>query len=163
MLAIVNKRFHKKTVELLEKFLEQGTWFEVFIHEPVRTSEEASKLRHGYSITNGAKALILKTDTGFLMVVVPGDQKFDKAKLKSCLGIKDVRFATEDEVYSITEGVLVGGVPPFGSVFNLKTYVDKTVFANDKIIFNCGDRTISVGMHAGQYKNIEAPTVVEVI
>lgn len=151
------------TYKLIELFTQNGTWFEVFIHEPVRTSEEASKVRHGYSISNGAKALILKTEKGFVMAVIPGDAKFDKKKLKELLQIKDLRFATEDEVAQITGGVLVGGVPPFGSFFDLKTYADKSVFLNEKIIFNCADRTVSVGMTGAQYRLIEAPEIVEII
>ncbi len=154
---------NNKTLELIALFIKKGTWFEVFVHEPVRTSEEASKLRHGYSIKNGAKALILKADKNFLMVVIPGDQKFDKLKLKALLGIKDISFATEEEVFKITSGVLVGGVPPFGSVFGLKTYVDKTVLLNEKIIFNCADRQVSVGLLSAEYKLIEDPVVADIV
>lgn len=154
---------HKKTSELINRFIANGTWFEVFIHEPVRTSEEASKIRHGYTIKNGAKALILKTELGFVMIVVPGDAKFDKVKVKTLLKIKDLRFATEDEVGDITDGVLVGGVPPFGSAFGLKTYVDPAVLKNEKIIFNCADRTVSVGMLSSQYTLIENPEIVDLV
>ena len=33
-------------------------WYETFENEPVRISEEASKLRTGYTIGQGAKAII---------------------------------------------------------------------------------------------------------
>jgi Ala-tRNA(Pro) deacylase len=152
-----------QTYKLIDLFIKQGSWFEVFMHEPVRTSEEASKVRHGYSITNGAKALILKTEKGFIMAVITGDAKFDKHKLKKLLNIKDLRFATEEEVSNLTGGLLLGGVPPFGSFFGLKTYADQQVFNNSKIIFNCGDRTVSVGMKSDQYLQIEKPEVVDIV
>ena len=154
---------HNKTYDLINSFLEQASWFEVFVHEPVRTSEEASKLRTGYTIENGAKALILKTPSGNLMLVVPGDKRFDNSKLKTYLGVKTVSFATEEQVAEITNGVRLGGVPPFGSVFGLKTYVDKAVLSNEKIIFNCADKTVSVGLYLQDYLKIEKPTVVDVL
>ena len=81
---------------------------------------------------------------------------------KTSLGIKDVSFATEDEVFKITGGVLVGGVPPFGSVFTLKTFVDQSLLENEKIIFNCADRTISVGILCEEFLKIEKPTIVNI-
>ena len=62
-----------KIAELLES---GGYWFETFEHEPVRTSEEAGKVRTGYSLAQGAKAMIVRvkkstTDKSFVMLVLP--------------------------------------------------------------------------------------------
>ena len=153
--------YHPKTYELLNKLLSATTWLEIFTHEPVTTSVEASELRHGYSITQGAKALILRTNGNFLMVVVPGDKKFLNSKLKLLLNVKEVSFATQEEIADLTEGILIGGVPPFGSAFNLKTYLDKSVLENEKIIFNCGDRQVSVAMYSQEYIDFEHPEICD--
>ena len=42
-------------------------------HEAGTTSEEMVEIRKDYSLSEGAKALILVTDIGFVQVVVPGD------------------------------------------------------------------------------------------
>ena len=47
----------KKIISLLE---DNECWFETFEHAPVRTSEEAADIRTGYSIEQGAKALIVR-------------------------------------------------------------------------------------------------------
>jgi len=147
---------------------QNGYWFETFEHEEVRTSEEAAKLRTGYTIRQGAKALIVKIKQQggikkFVMVVIPGDKKFDNAKSKSILQAKEIRFATEEEVVEITNGVRPGGVPPFGNLFGLEVYVDPSLLQNEKIVFNAGDRRFSIGIKSQDYKKLVDPKIVEII
>ena len=154
-----------KIVELLES---GGYWFETFEHEPVRTSEEAGKVRTGYSLAQGAKAMIVRvkkstTDKSFVMLVLPGDRRFDFAKVKRLFNAKDVRFATEEEVAKLTGGVLPGGVPPFGNLFDLPVVADPLLFENEKIVFNAGDRCFSVAMKSADYRKIVSPRIIEVL
>lgn len=152
------------TVNKIIKLLGQnGAWFETFEHEAVRTSEEAAKIRVGYSIKQGAKALIVRVRTAtekyFVMLVVPGDMKFSNDKVKKILDAKDIRFATAEEVTELTEGIEFGGVPPFGNLFGLKVVADQTVFKNEKIIFNAGDRKFSIAMKSKDYMKIVCPDI----
>ncbi len=146
---------------------DNGVWFEQLIHQPVRTSEEAVRVRTGYTIAQGMKSLIVKGKRSgrgrqYIMIVVPGNSEFDKQKLRAETGYTDVRFATEREVGEITGGVLSGGVPPWGSLFQLSAFADKAIFANEKVIFNAGDRRVSIAMSANDYLRLEAPTVVAI-
>ena len=142
--------------------------YEYFEHEPVRTSEEASKIRSGYTLKQGAKALMVKLSLRgglekFVMLVVPGDARFDNKKVKKLFDAKDTRFATEAEVGAITNGVLVGGVPPFGSLFGLQTYLDPAIEKNARIVFNAGDRRVSIALAVSDYILAEHPALVELI
>lgn len=153
----------QKIKSLLE---ENGFWFECFEHEPVRTSEEASKIRTGYSLEQGTKTLIVKCYKNdgdfFTMLIVRGSDKFDEKKVKDLLGIKEFRFATEQEVGEITGGVLPGGVPPFGNLFGLKVFVDKAVLKNEKVVFNAGDKRFSIGMHSKDWLKLVRPVLAEI-
>ena len=117
-------QYHPVSEVIVNLLKTKSVWFETFEHEPVRTSEEAAKIRHGYSIDQGAKALIIKVYPGeyFVMLVVPGNLKFDTKKVNTLLGVRKLRFATEDEVLKMTDGVQPGGVPPFGNLFHLETF-----------------------------------------
>lgn len=155
---------HQQITDLLRQ---HDCWFEEFEHQPVRTSEEAAKLRDGYTLQQGAKAIIIRAkvpNTGkkFVMLVMPGDRKFDSPKVKLVLRAKDIRFATEDEVEELTKGVKPGGVPPFGNLFNLEVISDKTLYGNEKIVFNAG-RTTSIGMKSADYKKLVQPVVSDII
>lgn len=152
----------------IEQILQrEGCWYEHFIHEPVRTSVEAALVRPEYGQHQGAKSLIVKgkrphEEKQFFMVVVSGDRQFDKHKLRDMTGFTDVRFASAEEVDTITSGVIPGGVPPWGNLFHIPVFADEQIFANEKIIFNAGDRRVSIAMLSSDYKRIVAPTVVAI-
>ncbi len=160
--------FHPVVQKIIDLMENHQVKYDYFEHEPVRTSEEAAKIRHGYSLKQGAKALIVKLYLRggiekFVMLVVPGDARFDGKEVKKLLNAKDIRFATEDEVTRVTNGVLVGGVPPFGSLFGLETYLDPRVANNDRIIFNAGDRRVSIAVSASDYISVESPHVINLV
>lgn len=158
---------HHPLVNTLRDLLEErGVWYERFEHEPVRTSEEAARVRPGYAINQGAKALIARARQGglqqFVMFVVPGDRRFNTKTIKRTIGLSDIRFATEAEVAQITRGVRPGGVPPFGNLFGLKVYVDPSLCEHEKIVFNAGDRSVSLAMRSADYCALVDPTIVDI-
>lgn len=155
-----------KTVSLIESLLtEHDILYKKFEHEPVRTSEEAAAARPEYSLSQGAKALIVRVkingEKKFVQIVVPADKKFDSAKARKALGASDIRFATEEEVLTITDGVQSGGVPPFGNLWNLPVYCDQSLLDNEEIIFNAGDRAVSIALLSEDWKRVVDPTVAE--
>jgi prolyl-tRNA editing enzyme YbaK/EbsC (Cys-tRNA(Pro) deacylase) len=142
--------------ERLESWLRQsGVAFTVLRHEPVFTSEQAAAVR-GTSLASGAKALVLKAGDNFLLAVLPADRKLDSKKAREALGVKNMRFATREEVEQLT-GLQPGSIPPFGSLFGLKTYCDPALAENESINFNAGDHAISVQMPYAEYARVEQP------
>lgn len=143
-------------------------WYETFEHREVRTCDEAADVRTGYTLEQGSKALILRVKNAesgkfFAMLVMPAHLKFDSGKVKKTLKSNDIRFATAEEVGQITGGVLPGGVPPFGTLFNLRVIADPALFANEKIVFNAGDRRYSIAMKTEDYRSIVNPEVVSIV
>ena len=130
--------YHKTVDRILALIKQNCVWHETFEHEAVRTSQEAANVRPGYTLEQGAKALIVRTKTmegsKFFMLVLPAHQRLDTKKAKHFLSTKDLRFATEEEVEQTTDGVQIGGVPPFGNLFNLRVIADPTLFLNEKIV-----------------------------
>jgi Ala-tRNA(Pro) deacylase len=154
----------KMIIDLLET---GGFWFETFEHEAVRTSEQAALTRPGYTLHQGAKALLIKSYEAsgdrFVMMVTPADLKMDSRKAENALNAKKLRFASETEVGELTSGVLPGGVPPFGNVFNLPVYADPSLFENEKIVFNAGDRGFSIAMKSADYKTLVNPNIISIV
>lgn len=160
--------FHPCVNKIKSLIKKAGFWYDYLEHEPVRTSEEAARIRPDkYTISQGAKALIVRIrqyggNKFFCMLVVPGDVKFNMKKVKKLTGAKDIRFATEKEVSEITDGIKVGGVPPFGNLFDLVLYVDQKVMDNEIIIFNAGDKKASIAINTKDYKSLVNPQVVDI-
>ncbi len=154
---------HTVTGKIIDLLAAEGCWYETFQHQAVRTSEEAAAARPGYGLRHGAKAIILRVkrsqrDKFFVMLVFPADRKFDSKRVKVYFKARDIRFATADEVDTLTNGVQPGGVPPFGSLFDLPVYAAPQLFALDRIVFNAGDRRFSLAMRAADYRRLEVPT-----
>jgi Ala-tRNA(Pro) deacylase len=135
--------------------------YELLEHDPVYTSEEAARIRDS-NLSMGAKALVLFGDKQPLLVVVPGDKKLNMKEFKRIFGIKDLRMATPDEVFSLT-GVKVGAVPPVGKALNLKSYYDESFKSKDKVAFNAGMHTVSIIMQAADLIRLEDPVFGNII
>ncbi len=145
---------------LQEKLQQSGVPFTVLQHEPVYTSEQAAAVR-GTPLASGAKALVIKADERFLMLVLPADRKLDSRKARAALGAKSVRFATREEVEQLT-GLQPGSIPPFGSLFGLRTCCDPDLAANASIDFNAGDHAISVHLACADYYALEKPDLLAI-
>ena len=128
-------------------------------HEAVRTSEEAAQVR-GATLASGAKAMLLSTKSdAFVLAVISASESMDSKAFKKAGGFKSTKFATPEEVFSLT-GCRPGAVPPFGSLWGVRTFVDSSlVEQGDSINFNSGLKTCSVRMSTQDYLDVEKPTV----
>lgn len=156
---------YHKTVNVIKELLNTNNcWYQYFTHNEVKTSQEASKIRPGYTLNQGAKALILKYKINgtynFVMFVLQGSDKLNSKVAKKLLNTSNLTFATEQEVFNLTDGVKIGGVPPFGNLFNIPVYTDsKLLTKNKKIIFNAGDRCVSIAMLSSDYIKLVNPII----
>ena len=82
----------------------------------------------------GAKALVCLL-TKPILIVLPCSHKLDTRSFKSEFNVKDLRFATPEEVLQLTQ-LQIGAIPPFGKLFEIPTYVDENLSANENIAFN---------------------------
>jgi Ala-tRNA(Pro) deacylase len=145
----------------LQNWLKQnGVTFTVLRHEPVFTSEQAAAVR-GTSLASGAKALVVKAGEKFVLLVLPADRKLDSRKAREVLKVKALRFASKEEVQSLT-GLQPGSIPPFGSLFQLATYCDPALGENPSINFNAGDHAISIQMTYNDYLQAEKPQMIPI-
>lgn len=145
--------FDQIVTDLEKKHIE----FEVTEHEPVKTSEEAAKIR-GVDLSTGAKALVMYADDKPIMIVVAGNRKIDMKVFKTAYTIRDLRMATPDEVEKIT-GVQIGAVPPFGHIFGISLYMDESLRTNEVIFFNPGLHQKTIGMKESEYEKASQPIV----
>jgi Ala-tRNA(Pro) deacylase len=152
-----------KLMEMLSQKLGQpgggGRW-STSTHEAVRTSEEAAQMR-GATLASGAKAMLLSTKPSdeFVLAVISASEKMDSKAFKKAGGFKSTKFATEDEVFSLT-GCRPGAVPPFGSLWGVRTFVDASLMEQGKTInFNSGLKTHSVHMGTADFLAVEGATV----
>ncbi len=167
---MLNENLHPLVNKITSLLTSKNIDFQLTVHKTeALTSEDACKIRGDCSLSEGVKALILrckktkKSEAFFVQVCVPGDKKFNPKKLKKMLQISDIRFASASELFKITDGVKPGGVPPVSNIFfEIPLYTDNSIFDNDRIVFNCGDRKASLYMKSIDYKKFFTPNIVDI-
>jgi Ala-tRNA(Pro) deacylase len=136
---------------------EAGVAFEVLEHAPVRTSEEAARVR-GTRLEQGAKALVVRADECFVHCVLPASRRADNAALRGLVGTRKLRFATREELLALT-GCEPGAVPPFGNLFGLPVLLDEALCANEHVVFNAGSPSTSITMRCADLVRLSGATV----
>lgn len=119
--------------------------FEHNVHEETPTSEDASRVR-GTKMEEGVKAIIIvgkKTGKNY-MFNVPAHKKIDMKKVKEIVG-ENCEFEKPEEIEK-KYGLIIGGVPPFGTIIGIETYIDSTIGEEEMANFNAGLRTESISM-----------------
>ena len=129
--------------------------YEIKHHPPTPTSEEAAKAR-SEPLKIGAKAIVIKADEQFYLLVLPANRKIDSSLVKKAVNSKDLRFAMPEELFSLT-GLRKGAVPPFGLLLNLPMLVDQALLAEEFIAFNAGSLEHSIKMKTEDYLKIAQP------
>ncbi|MCG3120984.1 MAG: hypothetical protein ALAOOOJD_03908 [bacterium] len=142
---------------LSERLKSTGVAFKILDHPPVYTSAEAAAVR-GVDLHSGAKALIVKVEAQFVMIVLPADFSLHTKAVKQAMSCKNLRFANAEEVLALTS-LKPGSIPPFGSLFNLPTYCDSRLGDNVTINFNAGMHSRSINLAYADYLAVEKPVL----
>ena len=145
---------------VLKDYLEDaGIDFQVTEHE---TAFTASEVAHVEDIDEWevAKTVMMLTDQGLVMVVLPAAMKIDMDRAQTELAMPAVRLADEDDFVEAFPECEPGAEPPFGNLFDMPTFVDRTLRA-DRITFNAGSHTTTVTMRRSDYMDLVGADVVD--
>lgn len=130
--------------------------YKLIHHNPTYTSEDSARERNE-DIKIGAKAIVMKTDAEFRLFVLRSNLKIDSSKIRKQLNIKNLRFATPDELKEMTN-LVPGSVPPFGKpILPFDIYLDESFTTIEKMAFNAGSLTDSIIMKTQDYMNLVRP------
>lgn len=132
--------------------------FEHLIHEPTPTSEDSSRVRKT-KMEEGIKSLILrgKQTKKNYQLNIPSHLKLDMKAVSDLVGEK-CEFESP-EVIQERFGLIIGGVPPFGSLLNLDTFFDERITQSSRAAFNCGLQTESIIMNTTDLLQLTQPKI----
>jgi Ala-tRNA(Pro) deacylase len=132
-------------------------------HKTVYTAfDKAKTLR--MPLKNIGKNLIMKIDKELALVLVPANKNLDLGKLKKTINewrkktnqkaIKNISFIKEALIKKNLPGVKVGTIPPFGDLWKLPSFIDKSLTKAKEIIVSAGDYNISLGIKKADLKKL---------
>ena len=115
-------------------------------HDPAAASYglEAAEAP-GVPAAQVCKTLLVRTDAGLAVGVVPVDRQLDLKALAAALGVKKVAMAEPTEAERVT-GYVVGGISPVGQRRALPTVVDDSVLALERVYVSGGRRGLDLSL-----------------
>lgn len=149
--------------EKLEAYLrEQGVPFEKQQHRIAFTAHEvaASERLPGDVV---AKVVMVFADGTMVMLVLPASYRADLTKVAAALDAKDVWLADEHEFATIFPDCELGAMPPFGNLYGIRVYVDRTLAEDETIVFQAGTHTDTISMAYADYARLVKPQIVDVV
>ena len=100
------------------------------------TAEDAARAV-GCDLSQIVKSLVFACDGQWIVVMVPGDRRADRAKVAAAAGCERVKVAGPEEVQRAT-GFLPGGVAPFPLPGVTVTLVDRGLLAHEIVWVGAG-------------------------
>lgn len=124
-------------------------------------TREISHLCH-ISENQLAKTVIVDIGQKIVMVVLPSHYTIDFAKLKKALKVANVTLASESTFNAIFSDCELGAMPPFGNLYNIEVYVEKSLGNNKEIVFNAGTHTEVIKLAYNDFIKLVHPKVIAV-
>jgi Ala-tRNA(Pro) deacylase len=145
----------------VKKFLEDnGVSYSTTSHPTAYTAQETAASAHipGREV---AKVVILKADDRFVMAVLPAPFQVDLKRFRNVAGASDLSLATEEEFESLFPRCETGAMAPFGNLYELDVFVDRTLAEDEDIYFNAGTHTEIVQMKYSDYETLVRPKLAD--
>lgn len=129
----------KKIINFLEK---SKVKYQILKHKTVYTAFDKSQtLKVPEKIVG--KTLIVKLNNSLAMILIPADKNLDINRLKKKTK-KKVALVSERLIKNKIKGVKVGAIPPFGDLWQIPTFIEKSFKKEKVIILNGGDYNFSI-------------------
>lgn len=128
-------------------------------HRLAYTAQEIAAAQHvpGREM---AKTIVLRSDTQFMLLVLPAVMKIDMKALREELPYKHLELATEKEFAALFPDSEVGAMAPFGNLYNIRVFVDRTLTQDEDIVFNAGTHVDTIRMRYKDFERLTQPTAV---
>ena len=147
--------------ENLVHFLqENGVHFETIRHAPAYTAQEVAAAEH-VSGKFLAKVVMVVADGRLVMTVLPATHRLDLDKLKEALKASEARLAREDEFNDVFFDCAVGAMPPFGCLYGIPTYADRSLAEDPELHFLAGSHDESMKISYADYARLAQPILAD--
>ena len=147
-------------VQKLTEFLDQNDVRYVTIkHSTAYTAQEVAAAAHipGKEL---AKPIMVKLDGEMAMATLPASYQVDLEALAREVGAGGAELAEEDDFEGLFPESELGAMPPFGNLYDIPVYVDRTLEEDEEIAFSAGSHTELVRMSYDDYKRLVKPRVL---
>ena len=148
-------------IQKLKEFLDSHNVKYVTIsHSRAFTAQETATSAHipGKEL---AKTVMVKMNGTMAMAVLPASYKIDFDLLKKVAGVGMVVLASEREFKDMFPECEVGAMPPFGNLYGMDVFVEKSLTEDKEIAFNAGSHRELVKMLYKDFEKLVRPKIAK--
>ena len=148
-----------KCRERMEKYLrENGVGFEVKTHDQAFTMQEVAAALHvpGNQV---AKVVIVCADKEKVMLVLPAPYRMNVDLVRDLVGAKTIRLAKEEEFADLFPDCATGAMPPFGNLYGVPVYVDRSMAEEPDMVFRIGTHRETMKIPYADFVRLAQPVV----
>jgi Ala-tRNA(Pro) deacylase len=145
----------------LENYLrENQAPFEEQHHPRAVSAQEVAASEH---VTGRmlAKTVMVLADGEMAMLALPATYQVDLEMAAAVLGVDEARLAEEEEFADTFADCEVGAMPPFGNLYGVPVYVEKTLAEDETIVFRSGTHTETMSVGYSDFERLVEPTVAQ--
>jgi len=143
----------------LAEFLEtRNIPYRTETHAEAVTAQQTAQAAH-VSGRSFAKPVLLVVDGKLWMAVLPATERVDLRRLRSCLGARKARMATEAEFAAAFPDCDLGAMPIFGSLYGIPVIASGELQQFGEIAFTAGTHHEIVRIRTQDFVEAEQPKV----
>jgi Ala-tRNA(Pro) deacylase len=146
--------------DMVDYLKRNGVPYEVIEHAPAFSAHEVAVASHVQD-KDLAKTLIVHADDKHYMVVIPADHRLDEHLLEKAMKAKHLHLAQEEDLKPLFPDCELGAMPPFGNLYALPVYIDKSLMKDDDIVFKACSHTKSIRLKMNDYLSLVKPVIIE--
>jgi Ala-tRNA(Pro) deacylase len=143
---------------LEELFRAENVTFSVRKHEEEYSAQRLAGLLH-ISGAQLAKVVMARADDQLVMLVLSAPDRVDLGKVRKLLKGEQVRLAPEPEFAELFADCEVGAMPPYGNLYGLPTYVDRSLATQTHITFPAGSHREVIELSFADYERTAKPVI----
>jgi Ala-tRNA(Pro) deacylase len=108
-----------------------------------------------------AKTVMVLADEEMVMLALPATYQVDLEMAAAALGVDETRLAQEEEFADTFSDCEVGAMPPFGNLYGVPVYVERTLAEDETIVFRSGTHTQTMSVSYSDFERLVEPTVAQ--
>jgi Ala-tRNA(Pro) deacylase len=126
--------------------------YDMVSHPHTGSSHESAEASH-VNEDHIAKAVIVKDESGYAMVVVPASNWVEIKHLRNELD-RDFKLVEENELAKLFPDCEPGAIPPLGSAYQVDTFLDEELTTLANVYFEAGDHENLVHISGDNFKKL---------
>jgi Ala-tRNA(Pro) deacylase len=146
--------------KLEQYFRDHDVKYQAMTHRTAYTAQELAAAQ-GVKGKQVAKVAMVRANGSIAMLVMPASHRIDFAKVQGVLGAQEARLAKEEEFRNLFPDCETGAMPPFGNLYNVPVYLDRSLTDDPEIVFRAGSHRDSMKIAYQDYAKLAQPVVAD--